>query len=483
MKLDFYRKIGYGLRLEDDIPADPIKWAEKQVEKPAPLTWPGHIPSAKELLDHRAVFVYQDRKVIRKKYKDDRKAYKNAKDQLRYQTGERYFKSLETVIRQHAAVKGDAPVFERIWHFWCNHFAISEKDMLAQWNTGAYQREIIRPNICGNFTDLVKKVTTSWTMIHHLDNSQSISPNSKWGKNNRKRGRPATVNENHARELLELHTVSPAAGYTQKDVISLSYIMAGWENPHSKKREECNPVKFNVNKHEPGDHKVLGKRFKQRGLSPKSKLIDCIEYLCAHPETPKFICRKLVRHFVCDEPTDAMVQPLIDAWHETKGDLPTVYKALIKVVYDNTGVEKKFLNPETWLLQCVRIAGLNWPPSPEIMEYDFKSKPRREARQPDFYMRELGHDLLAPSQPNGWPETEAEWMSPELLIRRLSFAANFANDNKIGKFFDYAKAAEKNFDDTENVRKYLKKAKDIDFYSNPKRIGQALFSSEWMLKV
>ena len=123
------------------------------------------IPTAKELLDHRAVFVYQDRKVLRKKYKDDRKAYKNAKDQLRYETGERYFKALETVIRQHAAVNGDAPVFERIWHFWCNHFAISEKDMLAQWNTGAYQREIIRPNICGNFTDLVKKVTTSWTMI------------------------------------------------------------------------------------------------------------------------------------------------------------------------------------------------------------------------------------------------------------------------------------------------------------------------------
>ena len=186
MKLDFYRKIGYGLGEGDDIPTDPIKWAEKQVEKPAPLTWPGLIPSAKELLDHRAVFVYQDRKVLRKKHKNDRKAYKKAKDQLRYETGERYFKALETVIRQHAAVNGNAPVFERIWHFWCNHFAISDKDMLSQWNTGAYQREIIRPNICGNFTDLVKKVTTSWTMIHHLDNSQSISPNSKWGKNNRK---------------------------------------------------------------------------------------------------------------------------------------------------------------------------------------------------------------------------------------------------------------------------------------------------------
>ena len=124
---------------------------------------------------------------------------------------------------------------------------------------------------------------------------------------------------------------------------------------------------------------------------------------------------------------------------------------------------KRVFEPETWLLQCVRIGGLNWPPSPEVMEYDFKSKPRNEARQPGFYMRELGHDILAPSQPNGWPETEAEWMSPELLIRRLAFASKFSKDNKIGQFTNYFKAAEKNFDDTENVQKYLKKQRKLIF--------------------
>ena len=479
MKLDFFRKIAFGLRPDEDIPSDPIKWASAQLESVPELTWSGHIPTAKELLDHRAVFVYQDRKVLREKHKTDRKAYRAAKDQLRYQTGERYFQSLETVIRHHAAIHSDAPVFERLWHFWCNHFAISKKDMLSQWNTGAYQREVIRPHICGNFTDLVKEVTTSWTMIHHLDNSESVGPNSKWGKNRRDRGKTATVNENHARELLELHTVSPNAGYTQKDVVALAYIMAGWENGHTKKRQECNPVKFNGNKHEPGIHQVLGQSFKQKGFSSENKLIDAIEFLCAHPETPKFICKKLVKHFVCDEPTEEMVNPLEEAWIKTNGNLPAVYKELIKVVYQETGRQKKFLSPETWLLQCVRMSGANWPPSVEDMKYDFKSKPSKKARQAEWLMNDMGHNLISPAQPNGWPDTEAEWLSPELLIRRLAVADRI----QYPLTPIYETITKRNFDQPEVLLDLLQKAKNIDFYSNPRRQAGVLFSTERMLKV
>ena len=482
MKKDFYRKIGYGLRPDDDVPADPIKWAEAQIEKPAPLTWPGDIPTAKELLDHRAHFVYQDRRVLREKFKTDRKAYKEAKTQLRYKTGERYFRSLETAIRQHAAVNGDAPFFERLWHFWSNHFAISEKDMLDRWNTGGYQREIIRPNICGNFTELVKKVTLSWTMIHHLDNEKSVGPNSKAGRWRREEGRTATVNENHARELLELHTVSPMAGYAQDDVIALSYIMAGWGNRHTEKREECNPVKFDADKHEPGEHFVLGVGYKQRGISSKTKLLDCIEDLCAHPSARRFISWKLVRHFVTDEPTDEMTAPLIKAWEETDGDLRAVYKALIRVVYDHTGTHKKFLNPETWLLQCVRISGANWPPTPEMMAYDFKSKPGRWARRPGSIMREMGHDLLAPSQPNGWPDTMDEWLSPELLIRRLAAAHELIRQKEVAPLIDYKFVVVKNFDAVDEMTPMLEESGSKNFLFS-KRVGQNLFASEWMMFV
>lgn len=482
MNRDFFRKIGFGLRPDEDIPSDPLKWAEAQIEAPAPLTWPGEIPSGQALLDHRAHFVYQDRRVLRKEFKTDRLAYQAAKKQLRYKTGERYFSNLETAIRHHAAIHGKAPFFERLWHFWSNHFAISDKDMLERWNTGAYQREIIRPHICGNFTDLVKTVTLSWTMMHHLDNEKSIGPNSKKGKWRRKRNKAVSVNENHARELLELHTVSPTAGYTQQDVIALSYIMAGWGAEHTKKREECNPVTFNQDKHEPGNHKVLGKSYKQRGITPKNKLLDCIEDLCANPHARRFISWKLVRHFVTDEPTDEMTAPLIKAWEESDGNLQAVYRALIRVVHEHTATHKKFLSPETWLLQCVRISGAQWPPTPEMMAYDFKTKPSFWARQPMILMREMGHNLLAPAQPNGWPDTSAEWLSPELLIRRLAAARMLTNKREIAPRINYEEVLRKNFDTQDDILPLLR---DSSFNGSltSQSAGQNLFASEWMMIV
>ena len=482
MKRDFFRKMGFGLGPGDEVPSDPVAWADAQVESVPDLSWPGDIPTAQELLDQRAIFVYQDRKVIRKKFKNDRKAYKEAKTQLRWQCGEKYYESLEIVIRHHAAIHSPAPVFERLWLFWHNHFAISEKDMLASWNTGAYTREIIRPYMCGSFTDLVKAVTTSWTMIHHLDNSESVGPNSKRGKWRRQEGEVATVNENHARELLELHTVSPAAGYTQKDVIALAYIMAGWETRHTKKRQECNPVQFDQKSHEPGNHVVMGKRYKQKGLSPKNKLIDVIEDLCAHPSCAEYVSTKLVRHFVADDVTPEMVQPVIDAWRETDGHLPAVYRALIRVVYEHTGNRKKFLNPEVWFLQSVKMTEAPWPPEPSAMEYDFKSRPKKMQRQPRSLMFEMGHPVYRPKQPNGWPDTEPEWLSPELLIRRLAVAKRVAREYMaIGKL---EKSIANNFDSAEDVIAYLKFCRNNpDNWRSTSVDTQFLLPSEWMLKV
>lgn len=482
MKHDFFRKMGFGLGPDDDVPSDPVAWAEAQIETVPDLTWPGEIPTAQQLLDQRAIFVHTDRQVIRKKFKNDRQAYKEAKTQLRWETGEKYYESLEVAIRHHTALHSPAPVFERLWLFWHNHFTISDKDMLACWNTGAYTREIIRPNMCGNFTDLVKAVTTSWTMMHHLDNSESVGPNSKRGRWRRQKGKVATVNENHARELLELHTVSPDAGYTQKDVIALAYIMAGWGNEWSKTREECNPVRFEAESHEPGNHIVMGKRYKQRGLSAKNKLIDVIEDLCAHPSCAEFISTKLVRHFVTDDVTPEMLQPVVAAWRETNGHLPAVYKALIRVVYDHTGSHKKFLNPEVWFLQSVKMTNAPWPPTPSDMEYDFKARPTNVQRRARGLMFEIGHPVYRPKQPNGWPDTEPEWLSPELLIRRLAVAKRIAREPMpVGKL---ELSIANNFDSAEDVITYLKFCRNnpANWRSAPPDT-QFLLPSEWMLKV
>ena len=345
---------------------------------------------------------------------------------------------------------------------------------MPQFTTGPYHRETIRTNMCGSFETLLKEATLGWSMIHNLDNSESIGPHSEWGKNRRKRGKLATVNENHARELLELHTVSPSAGYSQEDVIQLSYVMAGWEHEHTKKRKECNPVRFNYKKHEPGNHKVLGKKYKQRGLSPKNKLLDVLKDLSNHPETRRFIAFKLCRHFLTDNPTEEMIAPIISAWEKSDGNLPTIHKALLQVVYDHADNQAKFQNPEIWMLQMVHMVGGSWPLQADEMKYNFKIKPNNHQRRPRFFMKEIGYEPYRPIQPNGFSDLESDWISPELLIRRMSAPKEIAQRRFALK--NFGEMIEKNFDDPEEIKAL------IDGVKSPSTKMQLIFPSYRMLK-
>ena len=474
MKKNFFRKVGFGISPDETVPNNPLSWAQNQVDKIPPLIWGDTIRSGEEMLNYYAEWVYTDREILRKKHKNNRQAYRDAKNKLRHKVGKRYFENLEICIRQNTALKSGFPVFERLWFFWCNHFAIIDKDAMPQFTTGPYHRETIRANMCGSFETLLKEATIGWSMIHNLDNSESIGPHSEWGKNRRKRGKLATVNENHARELLELHTISPAAGYTQEDVVQLSYIMAGWEHRHSKKRKECNPVKFNQKKHEPGNHKVLGKTYKQRGLSPKNKLLDVLKDLAAHPQTRRFIAFKLCRHFITDNPTEDMIAPIVDAWEKSDGNLPIIHKALLKVIFDHSDKEEKFQNPEIWMLQMVHMVGGSWPLQADEMKYNFKIKPNNHQRRPRFFMKEIGYEPYRPIQPNGFSDLESDWISPELLIRRMSAPKEIAKRKIILKNFE--KMIDKNFDNTEEMKKL------IDGVKSDSTKMQLIFPSYRMLK-
>ena len=474
MKKNFFRKIGFGIGPHNLLPDDPLSWAQKQVDVVPPMVWDEPIRTSKEMLKYYAKWIYTDRKVLRKKHKGNRKAYEDAKNQLRNKVGHRYFENLEICIRQNTALKSGAPVFERLWLFWCNHFAIIDKDEMPLFSTGPYHRETIRTNLCGSFETLLKKATLGWSMIHNLDNSESIGPHSEWGEWRRRNGKLATVNENHARELLELHTVSPASGYSQKDVVQLSYIMAGWEHRWTKKRLECNPVQFNQKKHEPGNHKVLGKVYKQRGISPKNKLLDVLKDLSKRPETRQFIAFKLCRHFLTDNPTKEMMGPIISAWEKTDGNLPAIHKALLKVVYDYADSETKFQNPEIWMLQMVNMVGGSWPPQSDEMKYNFKNKPSRHQRKPSFFMREIGYEPYRPIQPNGYSDMESDWISPELLIRRMSAPKELAS--RYIDLKDFNAMIDKNFDDPKEI-KIL-----IDKVNSASTKMQLIFPSYRMLK-
>lgn len=444
----FYRKIGFGIGPNDNIPSNPIAWANKQVETVSEFSWKGWIPKENETREKYGEYVFQDRKVLRKKYKNNLEGYEQAKNILRNKTGERFFEANELVIRHNEAIKGTNPVFERFWHFWGNHFAISEKDLLAHFSVGPYQREIIRPNMIKTFEEMLLAVTTSWCMIHHLDNSESVGPNSKRGIQSRK-----TINENHARELLELHTVSPAAGYTQDDVIQLCYIMTGWEHKWSRSRQETGDIWFNFETHQPGDKVVLGKKYKNES---KQELYKVIHNLSNHPACKKFIAEKLCRHFITDYPTEDMIKPIINAWNLSGGYLPAIHKAVIKSTFDFGKKHNKFQSPETWILQLNRIFGSWWIPKPEQMKYNFKFKPRDNQRKIEWVLEEIGHLPYRPKQPNGWPDLEEDWLSPELLIRRLIFAKKISQlgIKRTDEFI--AMVIEKNFDNPQEILNRIK---------------------------
>ena len=474
----FYRKVGFGIGINDKIPADPLKWATDQLDEIPELLWTGWIPSEKEMRIKYGEWIYGDRKVLRKKYKNDKNAYRKAKDKLSIQTGERFFELNEHAIRHYQTKYSNQPVFERFWLFWGNHFAISEKDSLADFSTGPYQREIIRPNMIKTFEDMVQEVTRSWCMIHHLDNSESVGPNSKRGIESRD-----TINENHARELLELHTVSPEAGYTQDDVINLAYIMTGWGHKWNNKVLETGDVWFDQDKHQKGEKIVLGKKYKNEG---KRELSKVIHDLSNHPQCIKFVSTKLCRHFITDNPTKDMVDPVIKAWTNSNGNLIKIHKAVIQQAYKNNNFTYKFQLPEVWIMQLSRIFDLNLPISSKKMNYEFKFEPSNRQEQLTWYLNEVGHSPYRPKQPNGWSDYEVDWVSPELLLRRLWFASNeIPNHVKIENYSHsfMSLCLERNFDDHERMTSMIEDLKINKITKNDlEKIYGIICNLPWVLK-
>jgi len=453
---NFFRKVAFGIGPNEDVPSDPLNWALKQVDDIPDFSWKGKILTEKELRGYYRDWVYGDRKILRKKYKDNKTLYKTHKDRLRHETGQKFWESLEIAIRHNEAINGNNPVLTKLWMFWGNFFAISEKDFLANYSTGPYQREIIWPNLNQSFEKMVNEVTLSWAMIHHLDNSESAGPKSKTAKEEwrRRKKEPATINENHARELMELHTVSPKAGYSQEDVVQLAYIMTGWQHKYSKKNLETGNIWFNSEYHQWGKKKVLGKEYK-RG---KKALTTVIKDLVNHPNCRDFVAERLCRYLITDEPTKEMKQPIIDAFKKSDGHIPEIHKAAIKVAFEYNDKYKKFQTPENWLIQVAKIADLDeWPPSPETMNsYELGFKPTKKQRMPEKLLRNIGHHPYRAKQPNGWSDHSDDWISPELLIRRLVYAKASYNFYITEKNYDfYESIVQKNFNNPDNIMKYL----------------------------
>ncbi|MDA9409486.1 MULTISPECIES: DUF1800 domain-containing protein [unclassified Bradyrhizobium] len=307
----------------------------------------------------------------------------------------------EALARLQRAMMVDCGFTERLVVFWSNHFCISaSKGELARMWAGAFEREAIRPHVLGRFADMLKAVEQHPAMLFFLDNQQSLGPDSRAGQN-RKRG----LNENLAREIMELHTLGVGGGYTQEDVTSLARIITGWTFAGRQGQLGApGSFVFNANAHQPGPQVLLGKTYEATGLAQgEAALAD----IARHPSTANFIATKFVRHFVADDPPPALVARLRDVFVRTDGDLKSVATALVDSDEAWKAPLTKMRSPYDFLVASGRLlARVPEDPGPYLNSLNL-----------------LGQPLWSPAGPNGFPDTAAAWAAPEGMKLRLDIAS------------------------------------------------------------
>ena len=313
----------------------------------------------------------------------------------------------EVVARYEAAQKAECGFAERLVWFWSNHFAISAaKGARLRGTAGAFEREAIRPHVFGRFADMLLAVEQHPSMIMFLDNHISIGPNSSAGS---RRGRG--LNENLAREILELHTLGVGGGYTQADVLAFAKIITGWTIGEKRDGSRGN-FTFNPNWHEPGVHKVLARSYAQAGVGQgQAVLAD----LARHPATARFIAAKLVRHFVADDPPADLVEHLAKTFEVTDGNLAKVSRALIDAPAAWDAPATKLRSPQELLAAMLRATNISLE-GPQLVRL----------------LMTLGHRPWSPGGPDGFPDTAAHWVSAAGMRARLDVAsviARRAEDN------------------------------------------------------
>jgi uncharacterized protein (DUF1800 family) len=244
---------------------------------------------------------------------------------------------LQAGRRIRNAVATDTPFVERMVHFWANHFAISVDKMELVGLGGLMEFEAIRPHVLGRFEDMLLAVEQHPAMLLYLDQAQSVGPDSTVGTRANRNGRKSVgLNENLAREIMELHTLGVRSGYTQADVTEFARAMTGWtvtgigRGGLPKPLTDPLPVGsfvFAPTLHQPGERTILGKRYNQEGeAQARAVLAD----FARSPATAHHIATKLARHVVADDPPPSLVNRLARAYHGSQGDLPTLYRALIE---------------------------------------------------------------------------------------------------------------------------------------------------------
>ena len=429
------QKLGLMFRHDEPLPKDIKAWAIKQLLTSSPSLGIGNIgsdikPWPKSLqpsLDEKAVRLRIHWETVKRERKkeggyteDARRA--NDRDNFTYKN--------DILKFSHRNVYGSDQLRLRLMSFWTNHFTIGSFDSREM--IGHAMEEAILANFNNSFSTMLYKVTTHPGMLTYLDNHISAGPNSqevRWAK---AKGRQAGLNDNLGRELLELHTVSPSANYTETDIRNAAKVLAGWGidikgNPLSSLMEQGGTTNlwdmFKKNWAEPGNKAVLGKTIYQG----KGGLKQLTDFLATHEHTVMHLSTKLAEHFVSDVPNKNDVDYIANAWIQSNGNLDQIHTAVIERAIASR--EPKFQWPMTWLFQVLRLSNASYFMGWNEIYAEGLGKNNMEPMQ---IFNELGQNFWKERQPNGYSSQKEDWMSGEMFERRMRFAdAIWTTDSQI----------------------------------------------------
>lgn len=324
----------------------------------------------------------------------------------------------DIAVRVNTALTSPAPMVERLVHFWSNHFSVSVGKPGIQFEAGPHEFTAIRPHVLGRFSDMLKAAVLHPAMLIYLDQFQSIGPNAPFAQRRARRGgdqqRPRGLNENLAREVLELHTLGVDGGYSQTDVTELARALTGWTVPGIGRvgrfaEDQPSGAAFVPLVHEPGARQVLGRSYP---AGEAGQALAILDDLATHPATAHHIATKLARHFAGDTPQPALVARLEAEFLKSGGDLASLTRALIEAPEAWTTGPVKFRTPFEWLVAALRLTGTTALPPQRIVGV----------------LTELGQVPWRAPSPAGYDDLAASWAGPDALIRRVELAERIARN-------------------------------------------------------
>ncbi len=338
----------------------------------------------------------------------------------------------DIAVRVGVTVASPTPFAERLVHFWANHFSVSVGKPGTQFEVGPHEFAAIRPHVLGRFSDMLEAAVLHPAMLLYLDQFQSIGPNAPFSQRRARRnpdaqGRPRGLNENLAREVLELHTLGVGGGYSQADVTELARALTGWTVPGIGRvgrfaEDQPSGAAFVAPAHEPGARRVLGRSYASGGAK---QALAILRDLAAHPATARHIATKFARHFAGDTPPPALVARLEADYLSTGGDLASLTATLIDAPEVWVPGPVKFRTPFEWLVASLRLTGAEDMPAQRIVSA----------------LTQLGQVPWRAPSPAGYDDIAPAWAGPDALVRRVELAERIARGAPLDAVIAQAEAA------------------------------------------